>query len=88
MVVRKVTVVNEQGVHMRPAGMIAKLVKEFPECLATLEANKKTVKANSPMQIMSACMTKGCDVKIVCEGKGEEALLDKIAKMFDDGFGE
>ena len=88
MVSKTVTVTNEQGLHMRPAGLLAKEVKAHPDCDVTLRANGKTVKAKAPMQIMSACMKKGCEVEIVCDGAEEQAVLEKIAGMFADGFGE
>lgn len=88
MVTKIVTVVNEQGLHMRPAGVLAKAVKAHPDCEVTLNANGKTVKAKAPMQIMSACMKKGCEVEIVCDGADEEAVLAEIAEMFENGFGE
>lgn len=88
MVTKKVTVVNEQGLHMRPAGILAKAVKAHPDCEVTLNANGKTVKAKAPMQIMSACMKKGCEVEIVCDGGEEQAVLNEIAEMFENGFGE
>lgn len=88
MVTKKVTVVNEQGIHMRPAGILAKAVKAHPDCEVTLNANGKTIKAKAPMQIMSACMKKGCEVEIICDGADEQAVLNEIAEMFDNGFGE
>lgn len=88
MVTKKVTVINEQGLHMRPAGMIAKAVKAYPDCEVTLTANGKTVKAKAPMQIMSACMKKDCEVEIVCNGSEEQAVLDELAEMFANGFDE
>lgn len=88
MVTKKVTVVNEQGLHMRPAGILAKAVKAHPDCEVTLNANGKTVKAKAPMQIMSACMKKGCEVEIVCDGAEEQAVLNEIVEMFENGFGE
>jgi len=88
MVKSKVTVLNEQGVHMRPAGVIAKLVKEYPDTDVTINANGKSVKAKSAMQIMSACIKKGCEAEIVCSGDNEEILLSKITQLFNDGFGE
>ena len=88
MVSKKVVVVNEQGMHMRPAGVIAKFVKEHAGCDVTFNANGKSVKAKAPMQIMSACMKKGCEVEIVCDGTDEQAVLDEIAAMFENGFGE
>lgn len=88
MITQKVTVVNEQGLHMRPAGVIAKIVKAHPDCEVMLNANGKQVKAKAPMQIMSACIKKGCEVEIVCDGTDEKAVLDEIAALFADGFGE
>lgn len=88
MVSRKVIVINEQGLHMRPAGTLAKFVKEHPSCEVTLNANGKSIKAKAPMQIMSACMKKGCEVEIVCDGADEQAVLDEIVAMFENGFGE
>ncbi len=88
MVSKKVTVVNEQGMHMRPAGELAKAVKAHPGCEVTLNANGKTVKAKAPMQIMSACIKCGREVEIVCSGENEQAVLDEIAAMFESGFGE
>ena len=88
MVSKVVTVVNEQGLHMRPAGVLAKAVKAHPDCEVTLTANGKTVKAKAPMQIMAACMKKGCEVEINCNGSDEQAVLDEIVAMFESGFGE
>lgn len=88
MVKQTITVVNEQGMHMRPAGMLAKAVKAHADCTVTLTANGKTVKASAPMQIMSACIKKDCQVEIVCDGADEQAVLDEIVAMFADGFGE
>ena len=88
MVSKKVIVINEQGMHMRPAGILAKAVKAHPDCEVTLQANGKTVKAKAPMQIMSACMKKGCEGEIVCNGAEEQAALDEVVALFEDGFGE
>ena len=88
MVSKKVIVINEQGMHMRPAGILAKAVKAHPDCEVTLQANGKTVKAKAPMQIMSACLKKGCEVEIVCNGAEEQAVMDEVDALFEDGFGE
>lgn len=88
MVSKKVMVVNEQGMHMRPAGELAKAVKAHPDCEVTLKANGKTVKAKAPMQIMSACIKCGNEVEIVCDGADEQQVLNEIAGMFENGFGE
>ena len=88
MVSKTVTVINEQGLHMRPAGILAKAVAAHKDCKVTLHANAKTIAAKAVMQIMAACMKKGCEVEIVCDGANEQAVLDEISKLFEDGFGE
>ena len=88
MVSKKVTVVNEQGMHMRPAGMLAKAAKEHPENEIILKANGKEIKAKAVMQIMAAGIKKGTEVEIAVTGQDEQAVLDEFVKLFEDGFGE
>lgn len=88
MVSKTVSVVNEQGLHMRPAGMLAKAAAAHKECTVKLNVNGKTVNAKAVMQIMSAGIKCGTEVEIVCEGADEQAALDEVAGMFEGGFGE
>lgn len=88
MVSQKVVVINEQGIHMRPAGVLAKAVKAHADSEVTLTVNGKTVKAKAPMAIMSACIKKGNEVEITVEGGTEAEVLAEIVKMFEEGFGE
>lgn len=88
MVSKTVVVINEQGLHMRPAGVLAKAVKAHADCEVTLNVNGKSVKAKAPMQIMSACIKKGNEVEIVVDGADEDAVLAEIVAMFEEGFGE
>jgi len=88
MITKTVMVSNDEGMHMRPAGMIAKITKEHPDCDVSLTANGKTIKASSTMQIMSACIKKGNMVEIICNGAEENSVLDEIVSLFESGFGE
>ena len=88
MVSKVVTVVNAEGMHMRPAGMIAKAAKEHPDSEIVMKANGKEIKAKAVMQIMAAGIKKGTDVELTISGGNEQAVLDVFVKMFEDGFGE
>ena len=88
MVSKMVKVVNAEGMHMRPAGLIAKAVKAYPDSEVIMKANGKEIKAKSVMQIMAAGIKSGTDVEIVVTGGSEQAVLDELVKMFEDGFGE
>ena len=88
MVSKNVTIVNAEGMHMRPEGMIAKAVKAHPDSEVILKANGKDIKAKAVMQIMAAGLKKGTEVEITVNGGDEQAMLDELVKMFEDGFGE
>ncbi len=88
MVSKKVTVVNEQGMHMRPAGVLAKAAAAYKECKVTLTVNEKSVNAKAVMQIMAAGIKCGTQVEVVCDGEGESNALEEITSMFENGFGE
>lgn len=88
MVSKTVKVVNAQGMHMRPAGMLVAEMKKFLGCNTVLKVNGKEVKATAVMQIMAAGIKCGSEVEIVCDGEGEQEALDAAAGMFESGFGE
>lgn len=88
MVSKTVQVINQQGLHMRPAGTLAKAAATHKDCNITLKVNGKSVSAKAVMQIMSAGIKCGNTVEIVCDGVEEQAVLDEIAGMFESGFGE
>lgn len=88
MVSKVVTVVNAEGLHMRPAGIIAKEAKAHPDSEIVMKANGKEIKATAVMQMMAAGIKKGTEVELVVTGGDEQAVLDVFVKMFADGFGE
>lgn len=88
MVSKVVTVVNAEGMHMRPAGMIAKTVKAHPDSEVIMKVNGNDIKAKAVMQIMAAGIKKGTEVELVVTGADEQAVLDELVQMFEDGFGE
>lgn len=88
MVSKIVTVINEQGLHMRPAGVLAKEAMVFKDCDIRLNVNDKNISAKAVMQIMSAGIKCGNTVEITCDGVDEQIALEKIVNMFESGFGE
>lgn len=87
MVSKKVTVVNAQGFHMRPATVFAGEMGKFSSKI-TLETNGKTVDGKSLMNIIAACIKVGSEVNVICEGDDEAAMLDKAVEMIESGLGE
>lgn len=88
MVSKVVTVVNKEGLHMRAAGIIAKTAKEHPDSEIIMKSNGKDIKAKGVMQIMASGIKKGAEVELVVTGGNEQAVLEELVKLFEDGFGE
>ena len=61
MVSKKFTVQNEQGLHMRPAGVLAKAVTKF-ESDVTIVYNDKKINAKSLLNIIGACIKYGAEI--------------------------
>ncbi|MBQ3782534.1 MAG: HPr family phosphocarrier protein [Lachnospiraceae bacterium] len=87
MVAQTITIKNEQGLHMRPAGVLSKAAAKYP-CDVKLISGDKEVNAKSIMLIIGACLKCGMDVTVQCDGDQEEDALKEIITLFEDGFGE
>ncbi len=87
MVSKSVVIKNEQGLHMRPAGLLAKELKSFDSDI-NLIFNGKKINAKSVMNIIAGCMKCGSEIVIECEGDDEQAALDKAVELIESGLGE
>ena len=66
MVSEKATLVNPQGLHMRPAGLFASTMGKFASEV-TVVAPDKEVNGKSPMALMAAGIPCGTEVEVKCE---------------------
>lgn len=87
MVSQKLTVKNEQGLHMRPAGVLSKAMAAF-EASASVKFNNASYDAKSIMMLMTACIKCGSEIEIVCDGPDEENALKTAVDLFESGFNE
>ncbi len=87
MVAKDVKIINEQGLHMRPAGEFAKEMTKFDSDV-TLVFGGKRINAKSVMLIISACIKCGAELTIECSGADEDAALAKAVELVESGFGE
>ena len=87
MVIEKVTIKNEQGLHMRPTGVLAKAITKYP-CDVILVVGEKEVNAKSIMNIIGACIKCGMEIEIKCNGEQEEEAMQTVKELVESGFGE
>jgi phosphocarrier protein len=87
MVSETVTVINEQGFHMRPAGLFVKAMEPFQSTI-TVHYNGASFSGRSVMKLMAACMKKGAELELQCEGPDEAEMLQTAVSLIRSGLGE
>ena len=87
MVSRTVKIENAEGLHMRPAGVVAKEMGKFV-CDVTIVFGNKRINAKSLINIISACIKCGSEVTFECYGEDEAAAMAKIEELESQNFGE
>jgi phosphocarrier protein len=87
MVSKTTTITNAEGLHMRPAGVVAKEMGKFV-CDVTIVFGDKRINAKSLINIISACIKQGAEITFECDGEDEEAALAKIEELEAINFGE
>ena len=87
MVSKTLVVNNPEGLHMRPAGVIAKEMGKV-SCDVTIVFGEKRINAKSLINIISACIKTGAEVTFECNGDDEEEALAKVVELESQNFGE
>lgn len=72
------TVTDKQGLHMRPAGMLARQAGSYP-CSVTLEKEGKApVSAKSVFGIMGLSVKQGETIVVRCSGEEEARAAQEL----------
>lgn len=81
MVKKRVTITNELGLHLRPAGDLCKKAMEFEDTKIMIRFREKEFNAKSVLGILSACVQKMDEIVIVCTGPQEEEAAEQLAAL-------
>ena len=87
MVSQKITVTNEQGMHMRPASVFSQAMTPFASDVKVV-FNGTAYDAKSVMMLMSACIKCGAEIEIQCDGADEQDALKKAIELGESGLGD
>lgn len=87
MVSEKFLVHNKSGLHVRPAGVLVKVIQSF-KCNVVLKFNDREYNAKSILGIMSAGIKSNETVEFMCEGEDERECLTAIGEAIAAGLGE
>ncbi len=83
----EVRVLNEMGLHARPAGKLAQEAQKFA-CKITLQHGELAVDAKSILDILSLAAGQGSALHIVAEGADANEAVAHLTSFFKSRFGE
>lgn len=84
----EVVVRNAQGLHLRPAGLIARAVQGLA-CRVTIEAdNGSSADAASMLELSMLGAVQGTTLRVMAEGPAAQAAVDAIVRLVAAGFSE
>ena len=87
MVRQKTTIKNPTGLHLRPAGLFCITAVQFKSKI-TFQFRDTTANAKSVLSVLGACIKRGDEIELICEGEDEQEALDAMVKIIEDGLGE
>lgn len=82
MVVGKITIRDDAGIHLRPAGIIAEQGLKY-KCKITLCHDGRCVDGKSMLSILSLGIKQGYEIEVRCDGADEKDALEGILKSIE-----
>ena len=87
MIERQATIVNQEGLHARPAARIVKLASTFTSEIE-LAKDGLDVNGKSIMGVMMLAAECGSSIIIRAKGPDAEQAVQALAELVESGFGE
>ena len=83
MVSQTVEIMNESGLHARPASEFTKVASKL-DCDVFIEKDGQRVNAKSILGLLSLAITKGSKLDIITDGAGEEDGLAQLVTLINN----
>ena len=87
MISKRFTILNERGIHLRPAMAIVEAVTAA-KCSVTVRRWGETFGAHSLLRFMSAQIGEGEEIEIICDGVDEAEAMRVLTGLINSGFHE
>ncbi|MAT58168.1 MAG: HPr family phosphocarrier protein [Melioribacteraceae bacterium] len=87
MIENKIKIINNAGLHTRPAATIVKLAAKY-KCDFYINKDGLNVNGKSIIGVMTLAAEKGSEVTLTFEGEDEKEASQEIVDYFKRGFDE
>lgn len=78
-------ILNEEGMHARPAGAFVKVASEFKSAVE-VRANGVVKNGKSIMGLMTLGLTKDSEITVITNGEDELEALKKLGLLIENKF--
>lgn len=86
-VTKEFTILNQYGIHARPAALLVKTLSKFQSDV-TIQRGEARVSGKSIMGLMTLEAAKGAVIRVTAEGEDAEQALAEIRTLIDKKFYE
>ena len=76
----------EEGLHARPAGILAKEAKKYESVVTIANESGKSADVTKLIRVMSLGVKCGQTVTITVEGPDEETAAEEVKAFFEENF--
>lgn len=87
MIKKDVTIINNAGLHTRPAATIVKIAAQFNSDFFILK-DGLNINGKSIIGVMTLAAAKGSTLTLSFEGEDEDKMAGAILEYFNRGFDE
>ncbi len=87
MIEKKVKIVNQAGLHTRPAATIVKLAAKY-KCEFYISKDGMNINGKSIIGVMTLAAEMGSEITLTFDGEDEKQAAEEIADYFSRGFDE
>ncbi|MFA3781863.1 HPr family phosphocarrier protein [Melioribacteraceae bacterium 4301-Me] len=87
MIEKKVRIINNAGLHTRPAATIVKMAAKY-KCDFFLNKDGMKINGKSIIGVMTLAAEKGSEITLIFDGEDEQQAAKEIVDYFNRGFDE
>ena len=84
----EVRIVNNLGLHLRPASQLVKVASQFEDCQIAILKDGQRINAKSIMGVIMLAAEQGSELIIEATGVSAVRALEHMEELISNGFGE
>jgi Phosphotransferase System HPr (HPr) Family len=85
MVKKKLKIINEAGLHLRPAGVLSQISMKFKSNII-IKLGEREIAAKSLLNIMAAGLRSADEIELICDGEDEAEAMEVISNAIENGL--